>query len=335
VIGTYTITAIETGQGRTEEAVETIHVVYGSTPVTYGTSKSCTAAPHGTCKFTPSSGAVKLTGTGTGNAIIENLTTHQTNSFLMPSTVQVFVTPGDPTELINKSTSPVTMTLFSPSTTSGSSSQPTSGTSSGGPLLTGTASVSNGAIFVVVTPPSTGIDDWKLSAEYKTKIRTEASRSGWSCRKPAATTVECKGPTLTEPFTAKVGFTGTAPSTLSLAGSSNGGKTFGPPALLTITESPSSTPTSTPTPGSTSGTNTGSSLGCAVVHSEQSCSFTATGSTIILAGTGNGQLYIENLVTKQGSGFPAPTTGDTYRPIKGDEYVVRNYSNADMKVRQQ
>jgi hypothetical protein len=93
---------------------------------------------------------------------------------------------------------------------------------------------------------------------------------------------------------------------------------------------------------STSGTSTGtgatgsasSAPGCAVVQSEQSCSFTATGSTIVLAGTGKGQFVIDNQITGQGSTFQAPTTS-TFTPILGDKYTVRNYSNADMTVRQQ
>ena len=71
------------------------------------------------------------------------------------------------------------------------------------------------------------------------------------------------------------------------------------------------------------------------MHFEQSCTFTATGSTIVLAGTGHGELYIENEITKQGSSFLAPTSAATFTPIKGDTYIVRDYSNADMTVRQQ
>jgi hypothetical protein len=68
---------------------------------------------------------------------------------------------------------------------------------------------------------------------------------------------------------------------------------------------------------------------------QQSCTFTATGSAIVLAGTGHGALLIENLVTKQGASYPAPTSATPpYTPIKGDEYVVRNYTNAKMTVRQ-
>jgi hypothetical protein len=93
-------------------------------------------------------------------------------------------------------------------------------------------------------------------------------------------------------------------------------------------------PPKAPTETSTGTSTTGSSAGCAVVHPQQSCSFTARGSTIVLAGTGRGALLIENQVTGQGSSFPAPTTS-MFTPIPGDKYTVRNYSNADMTVRQQ
>jgi type VI protein secretion system component Hcp len=97
------------------------------------------------------------------------------------------------------------------------------------------------------------------------------------------------------------------------------------------TKTGGTSPTSTPTAGTSTGAT---AAGCAVVHSEQSCTFTATGSTIVLAGTGHGELYIENEITKQGSGFPAPTSDATFTPVKGDTYIVRDYSNADMTVRQ-
>jgi hypothetical protein len=126
----------------------------------------------------------------------------------------------------------------------------TGGASTSGPTVSGNLNAGSipGTVDLAVRPPSSGIDALKLVTISPDTIKPKFAPQGWTCLSTAVTVVECKGSTLTGPFTIQLGFTGTTLPSVSASGSTNGGNTFGPSAPLTLQV----TPTAPPTPGGSS-----------------------------------------------------------------------------------
>jgi hypothetical protein len=130
---------------------------------------------------------------------------------------------------------------------------PTTGTEATGPTASGqvTPSTEPGAVDVALKA-STPINAYRVQAPGRS-IASRFAPKGFTCTNPARSTVVCKGGArVAVPFTSMIGYAGTIPPSLSVAVSTNGGRTFGPFATLT------SHVTSTPTPSSTPGGSTAS-----------------------------------------------------------------------------
>jgi hypothetical protein len=127
LVGTYKVTLTATENGQSEQAIETIKVLYGSPTVEYK-PKSCTAAAGGTCTIVAggSSGLTIHTEGTTGNVeLLEN-----GQSFNYAAVAGGTVGPAPETAharivLIDHSNGPATVTERAPGKRTGPSTSPT------------------------------------------------------------------------------------------------------------------------------------------------------------------------------------------------------------------
>ena len=82
--------------------------------------------------------------------------------------------------------------------------------------------------------PNGGINAFRLVETDGAPISSHYVQTGWTCTNSPTNTVVCKGPLITAGFTGILNYTGTAAPHVSVAGSTNGGVTFGASAGMTL-----------------------------------------------------------------------------------------------------
>jgi hypothetical protein len=115
---------------------------------------------------------------------------------------------------------------------------PTGSTGSTGPTVSGSFFPGSmpGTVDYALTPPSgSPIDGWRLTAPTGDSITSNYAPSGYTCTNPAANIVQCLGGApLTSPFTGILNVGVPTLSSLSAAGTTDGGTTFWQPNPLTM-----------------------------------------------------------------------------------------------------